>query len=87
MDVAQRRFALLGMLVAHRYGMIAPSEPIVFVATAALHRRAAFEALDFMMDQLKSATPFWKKEHGAAGAHWIEPADADKADALRWNGI
>ena len=41
-------------LIVHRIGRIAPGEPIVFVATAAAHRRDAFEACDYLMDYLKS---------------------------------
>lgn len=83
-DEARRRFALDDLMILHRVGQIAPGEPIVFVATAAAHRRAAFEACDFLMDYLKSKAPFWKKEHGPAGARWIEPTDADHADRARW---
>jgi molybdopterin synthase catalytic subunit len=37
------------------------------------------------MDYLKSRAPFWKKEHGPAGARWIEPTGQDLADAARWD--
>ena len=64
----------------------APAEPVVFVAAAAAHRRAAFEGCDRMMDFLKSRAPFWKKEHAADGsARWIEPRPQDHADAARWD--
>ncbi|WP_309091636.1 molybdenum cofactor biosynthesis protein MoaE [Phenylobacterium sp.] len=83
-EQARARFALDDLLILHRTGQIAPGEPIVFVATAAAHRRAAFEACDFLMDYLKSKAPFWKKEHGPGGARWIEPTAADHADRARW---
>lgn len=83
-EQARTRFALDDLMILHRVGRIAPGEPIVFVATAAGHRRAAFEACDFLMDYLKSKAPFWKKEHGPAGARWIEPTDQDLADRARW---
>jgi len=83
-DQARRRFGLDDLMILHRVGQIAPGEPIVFVATAAAHRRAAFEACDFLMDYLKSRAPFWKKEHGPGGARWIEPTAADHADRARW---
>lgn len=82
---ATRRFALDDVMVVHRTGPIAPGEAIVFVATAAAHRRAAFEACDQLMDYLKSRAPFWKKEHGPGGERWIEPTAADLADASRWD--
>ena len=84
-EQARARFVLDDIAILHRVGKIAPGEPIVFVATAASHRRAAFEACDFLMDYLKSKAPFWKKEHGPDGARWIEPTAQDHADRERWS--
>ena len=84
-DAARVRFDLQDVLILHRVGRIAPGEAVVFVATAARHRRQAFEACDFLMDYLKSRAPFWKKEHGPAGARWVEPRDSDREDAARWD--
>jgi molybdopterin synthase catalytic subunit len=83
-DVALSRFALQDLMIVHRVGAIAPGEAIVFVATAAPHRRAAFEACDFLMDYLKSRAPFWKKEAGPDGERWIEPRAQDHSDIARW---
>jgi molybdopterin synthase catalytic subunit len=83
-DEARVRFGLHDLTVTHRIGKIAPGEPIVFVATAAAHRRAAFEACDYLMDYLKSRAPFWKKAHGPDGERWIEPTAQDHADRERW---
>jgi len=84
-EVARVRFSLDDLSVTHRVGRIGPGEAIVFVATAASHRRAAFEACDFLMDYLKSRAPFWKKEHGPEGPRWVEPRPEDYADAARWD--
>ena len=81
---AKARFGLDDFAILHRVGQIAPGEPVVFVATAARHRRAAFEGCDYLMDYLKSRAPFWKKEHGPQGARWVEPRDQDHADLARW---
>ncbi|MDP3383953.1 MAG: molybdenum cofactor biosynthesis protein MoaE [Phenylobacterium sp.] len=83
-ETARTRFDLQDLMIVHRIGQIAPGEPIVFVATAAAHRRAAFEACDYLMDYLKSRAPFWKKEHGPDGARWIEPRAQDHEDIARW---
>ena len=84
---ALERWPLLGLTVIHRYGRIAPGDPIVFVATASEHRRAAFEAADFLMDYLKTRAPFWKKEHPSDGVEggWVEAHDRDDAAAKRWD--
>jgi molybdopterin synthase catalytic subunit len=83
-DEARARFGLDGLVIVHRHGALAPGEPIVFVAAAAAHRRAAFEAVDYMMDRLKTEAPFWKREHGPDGSRWIEARDADLRDRARW---
>jgi molybdopterin synthase catalytic subunit len=82
---AVARFGLQDSLVVHRWGPIRPGEPIVFVAAAAAHRRAAFEAADHLMDYLKSRAPFWKRESGPDGERWIEPTARDYEDAARWD--
>ncbi len=84
-QAAAARFGLQDITIVHRTGKVGPGEPIVFVATAAAHRRAAFEGADFLMDYLKSRAPFWKKSHEAGGARWIEPAARDYEDAARWD--
>jgi molybdopterin synthase catalytic subunit len=84
-DEAKARFDISDCLVAHRVGRVAAGEPIVFVAAAAMHRRAAFEAVDYLMDRLKTEAPMWKREIGAGGGgKWIEARGADWADAARW---
>jgi len=83
-EQARTRFGLMDLLILHRVGRIAPGEPIVFVATAAAHRREAFEGCDYLMDYLKSRAPFWKKEHGPGGERWVEPRAEDHADIARW---
>jgi molybdopterin synthase catalytic subunit len=83
-ETALGRWPLEALVIRHRVGELAPGEPIVFVGAAAKHRRAAFEAADFIMDYLKSAAPFWKCERDAHGARWIEPREEDHRDRARW---
>lgn len=79
------RFGISAVRVVHRCGEIAPGEAIVFVAAAAAHRRAAFEAVDYLMDRLKTDALFWKREDRVDGPRWIEPTEADRADRARWS--
>lgn len=81
---ARRRFAILRLRIVHRCGTVAPGDAIVFVAAAGLHRRAAIEAVDYMMDRLKTDAVFWKREDRSDGSQWIEPTEADRADWSRW---
>lgn len=80
------RFSLLGLTAVHRYGKIAPGETIVMVVASAPHRQAAFDGASFVMDFLKTAAPFWKKEHlqdGSAGG-WVSAKDADDRARDKW---
>jgi len=83
---AAERWPLMGLTAIHRTGKIAPGEPIVLVVTASAHRKAAFEAAEFLMDFLKTKAPFWKKEHHKDGASgdWVDARDADDDAADRW---
>ena len=81
---ARARFDIDRSLIIHRAGTIKPQEAIVLVAVASAHRRAAFEAADYMMDRLKTEAVFWKKEITPDGAEWIEPRAADHDDRERW---
>jgi molybdopterin synthase catalytic subunit len=83
-EEARSRWSLQGVCVVHRVGELKPGERIVLVVTAAAHRRAAFEAAEFLMDYLKTRAPFWKRELRASGEHWVEARGSDDAAAARW---
>ena len=83
-EEAAQRWSLADVLVIHRHGRLAPGAPIMMVATAAPHRKDAFEAAEFLMDYLKSRAPFWKKEITAEGADWVAARDADEDALGRW---
>ena len=84
-ETASQRFAVSAITAVHRFGTVLPGETIVFVAAASLHRRAAFEAADYVMDRLKTDAVFWKREDSVDGSRWIEPTEADRADRARWS--
>ena len=83
-DEAAGRWQVIDCTVIHRYGDLAPNEQIVLVAVASAHRADAFAACEFIMDYLKTQAPFWKKEHRAAGATWVEARATDDQAAERW---
>jgi molybdopterin synthase catalytic subunit len=86
---AEACWPLLGLTVVHRFGMIHPEEEIVLVLTASAHRRAAFEAAEFLMDYLKTRAPFWKREHLKDGTKgpWVEANSQDDEAAGRWGHL
>jgi molybdopterin synthase catalytic subunit len=81
---AHARWPLQASLIVHRTGTLLPGDTIVLVVTASEHREAAFEAAKFLMDYLKSSAPFWKRESGPGGAHWVEADAKDDSAATRW---
>jgi len=81
---AFKRWKICDVLVIHRYGKLEPGEPIMMVATAAEHRREAFEAAEYLMDYLKSRAPFWKKEVLNGEESWVEATSEDEASLDRW---
>jgi len=70
---AAGRWDLLDSLIIHRVGELNPDDPIVLVAVWAAHRKDAFEASRWLMEELKSRAPFWKKERLADDRErWVE---------------
>ncbi|WP_113273956.1 molybdenum cofactor biosynthesis protein MoaE [Agrobacterium cavarae] len=84
--LAIERFDLRGLTAIHRYGKIATGDNIVLVIAASSHRQAAFDGANFVMDYLKTAAPFWKKEHGTDGTAggWVSAQDADESAKEKW---
>lgn len=72
-EAAAQRWALLEILILHRVGDLEPNDPIVLIAVWSVHRKDAFEASRWLMEELKSRAPFWKKERLMDGGdRWVE---------------
>ena len=69
---AAAKWALQDCLVLHRSGQIHVGETIVLVATWAAHRGDALDACRFIIEDLKSKAPFWKKERLEGSERWVE---------------
>lgn len=83
-DEAKTRWKVIDALVIHRVGALAPTDQIVLVAVTSSHRGDAFAACEFVMDFLKTAAPFWKKESTLDGERWVDAREADDAALARW---
>lgn len=69
---AVTKFGLLEARCIHRVGRLAVGESAVWIGVAAPHRREAFEACEWIIDQLKRRVPLWKKEHFEQGdSGWV----------------
>ncbi|MDX1407533.1 MAG: molybdenum cofactor biosynthesis protein MoaE [Saprospiraceae bacterium] len=69
---AMEKWPVQEVLVIHRVGELLPDDPIVLVAVWSGHRAEAYDANRFIMEYLKSAAPFWKKEILPDGTRWVE---------------
>jgi molybdopterin synthase catalytic subunit len=69
---AKRRWDILDVLIIHRVGEVRPNDPIVLVAVWSAHRAAAFEACRYLIEELKTRAPFWKKERLHETTQWVE---------------
>jgi len=64
---AKDRWPLKNALAVHRVGKVEISEPAVVVVTASAHRKEAYEANEFIINEIKAHSPIWKKEHFVGG--------------------
>ena len=81
---ARGRWDLYKTLVIHRVGPLLPEDQIVLVVVTSAHRGEAFAACEFIMDYLKTAAPFWKKEETPTGSKWVDARVTDDAAMARW---
>ena len=56
--------------MAHRVGSVGPEEPIVSIHVGSPHRKEAFRACEWLIDELKKQAPLWKKEVTNKGESW-----------------
>jgi len=69
---AKEQFAIENVGIVHRLGRLEIGETSVVISVASPHRRAAFEACEWLIKELKKTVPIWKKEVYADGEIWIE---------------
>ena len=70
-DIAIERFDVKKVSIHHRVGIVKTTEIAVIIAVACKHRKAAFQACEFVIDELKKDVPIWKKEHLIDGSYWV----------------
>ena len=81
---ASKKWPLLGTLIIHRYGKLNIGDQIVLAASASLHRNAAFESTQFIMDYLKTQAPFWKSEEINNQNKWVLSRKEDEQALKKW---
>ncbi len=68
---AIEKFDVTDVFIVHRYGRIGINENIVLIVVGAVHRKEAFEACMFCIDEIKRRAPIWKKEKTKEGEFWV----------------
>jgi molybdopterin synthase catalytic subunit len=71
-EQAHKQWDIIDTLIIHRVGELHPGEPIVLVGVWSAHRTAAFAACRYLIEELKSRAPFWKKESLSQTTRWVE---------------
>lgn len=69
--ITKEKFEISHIGIVHRLGKLEIGETSVVISVAAPHRRAAFEACEWLIVELKQTVPIWKKEIYADGEKWI----------------
>jgi len=69
-EQAIEKFGIISVAMAHRVGIVKANEDIVAIHVGSAHRKAAFKACEWLIDELKSQAPLWKKEVTDAGEEW-----------------
>ncbi len=69
--LVREKFEITHVGIVHRLGKLEIGETSVVISVASPHRRAAFEACEWLIKELKRTVPVWKKEIYADGEKWI----------------
>jgi|SRR5208283_2362966 molybdopterin synthase catalytic subunit len=68
----RKRWSIHKISIVHRIGVVTVMEASVAIAVSATHRKEAFEACRYAIDELKKRVPIWKKEIFEDGEVWVE---------------
>ncbi|MFW6375888.1 MAG: molybdenum cofactor biosynthesis protein MoaE [Thermoplasmatota archaeon] len=70
------RFEIDDIFIIHRFGELDVKDNIVGIIVTSPHRKAGFEACEYVIDKIKEKVPLWKKENTVeSGEHWLEGQD------------
>ena len=69
---ARSQFGVIDVHCVHRTGELQIGDLAVWVGVSSAHRGAAFDACRYVIDEIKSRLPIWKKETYANGSSgWV----------------
>ncbi|MBU2913684.1 molybdenum cofactor biosynthesis protein MoaE [Reichenbachiella agariperforans] len=70
-DRAVEQWDILSYAIVHRVGILEIGEEAVVIAVSTPHRKDAFQACEFIIDELKKTVPIWKREVFEDGDVWV----------------
>jgi molybdopterin synthase catalytic subunit len=72
LNEAKSKFDIVDAFCIHRVGLLEIGDMAVWVCATSEHREAAFEACEYIIDEVKSRVPVWKQEHYRDGEKkWV----------------
>jgi molybdopterin synthase catalytic subunit len=60
------------LVVFHRMGNIKVGETSIIIGVSSEHRNEAFEACEYVINNVKTRVPIWKKEISNESQKWVE---------------
>ena len=72
----RKRWNIQKISIVHRIGVVPVMEASVAIVVSAAHRKEAFEACRYAIDELKKRVPIWKKEIFDDGEVWVENVES-----------
>ena len=70
-ESCKTRWQVEKIAIHHRYGELLIGDIAVIIAVSTPHRKEAFEASEYLIDELKKTVPIWKKEFLEDGSYWV----------------
>lgn len=78
-DEVQEKWPETLVAITHRIGELQISDAAVVIVVSSPHRKAAYEANEYVIERIKQIVPIWKKEHWEDGETWIGDQLGEKA--------
>lgn len=69
---AQTKWAIKKLVAIHRIGNLKVGETSVIIGVCSEHRQEAFEACKYVINNVKSRVPIWKKEISEGSQKWAD---------------
>jgi molybdopterin synthase catalytic subunit len=71
-EAAFAKYPIVCMHIYHSLGVVKTGEISLFVFISCKHREKSFEALEYVVEEIKAKAPIWKKENYEEGSYkWI----------------